>query len=514
MLQKNDKKTIKNQLQNQYKVNLPLNKIEELSNLIHNGKIQQALNLLSTEPLEISQIKNVLDLIKNAIQANENSEQNIEKTLINPTDKSLNIITDGSITKPLIKDAEKRPNFIELFNFNRIRSIIFKSKTKETEHFSSEFNKHSDTKNIDNLVTRVINSFIEKERKNCKLIKSSNNFFELQFFDKKIILLFKEIKSAHLKNKDISRIQLSGNHKIPTEYSLVPIGVDLINEIFVFWNPNGFIERFEHNKNTSFYSSFEKQHKATISGIIEHKLSNEIIYISNFHNFHNQLISRINSINEIKIKEIKPESSNYSINSKYCDKLNNKSNLDQISNWLSTDDEKLNNKNPFNNYRGIRTLEFQKRNDIPAFFIFVTTLSKRKDDTANIWSDRYDEDSGHLSYHGDAKPGRELYNTQNHGNCRLRKITRITQTQGLIPPVIYFVKTRKGEMEFKGIFKIINIEEFNDVANGTIFRNLKIELQRDIEITNIKPFDIVSIRVLGINNLFAAEWYIRNCAKL
>ena len=78
---------------------------------------------------------------------------------------------------------------------------------------------------------------------------------------------------------------------------------------------------------------------------------------------------------------------------KYCDKLNNKNISDQISNWLSTEDEKSNNKNPFNNYRGIRTLEFQTRNEIPAFFLFITTLSKRKDDNANIWTDKYNNET-------------------------------------------------------------------------------------------------------------------------
>ena len=76
------------------------------------------------------------------------------------------------------------------------------------------------------------------------------------------------------------------------------------------------------------------------------------------------------------------------------------------------------------------------------------------------------------------------------------------------------IKTAKGEMEFKGIFKIAKIEEFDDVANGHVFRNLKILSNRDLGITNIKPSEIVSIRVLGINNLISQEWYIRNCTKI
>jgi hypothetical protein len=107
-----------------------------------------------------------------------------------------------------------------------------------------------------------------------------------------------------------------------------------------------------------------------------------------------------------------------------------------------------------------------------------------------------------------------LYSSQNHGNCRLKKVNQIAQIHGFIPPVIYFVKTAKGEMEFKGIFKIAKIEEFDDVANGHVFRNLKILSNRDLGITNIKPSEIVSIRVLGINNLISQEWYIRNCTKI
>lgn len=510
-----DSIAIQNQLQLQFQIHLSIENTEELVFLIHSGKIQKAVNKLAEERLEIVEIKNILDFIKNVI-ANTNNIKEESNAIILDDQQQIkqSTIIDVTNIKSIGNSKENKKNFFEKFNLKKIKSFIFKFKTNDIKSLSTEFRTIKEIENFDLFVATAIQSFIEKERDHCTLNTVKNHYFELDFFDKKLIILFKKIKSAYLQNKDISRIQLSGNFKLPSGHLFIPIGVDLSNEIFVFWNPNGFIERFEQNKNTSFYSSFEKQAQARISGIIEHKLSNETIYISDFHNFHKQLLLIINSVKENTLLKVNSQSTIYTINNKYCDKLNIKNNSDQISNWLSTETEKSNNKNPFNNYRGIRTLEFQNRNDIPAFFLFVTTLSKRKDDSANIWSDKYNDVSGHLSYHGDAKPGRELYNSQNHGNCRLKKVNHMTKTQGLIPPVIYFIKTRKGEMEFKGIFKVLKIEEFDDVANGNIFRNLKIQLKRDLEITNIKPSEIVSIRVLGINNLHLHEWYIRNCAKL
>ncbi len=510
-----DSNAIQIQLINQFQIHLSNADIEELGFLIHEGKIQKAVNLLSKEGLEISEVKSVLDFVKNLkndiIHGNQH---NTEIIIDNQTEKEQSTLINTTDIKPKTHFKESTNSILKLFNFQKIKSLIFKLKTQESSTSIKELTKNEGIDNFQLFINAAIQSFIDKERDHCTINISKNQYFELNFFNKKVIVIFKKIKSAHLQNKDISRIQLSGNYKIPSGYLFIPVGVDLINEVFVFWNPNGFVERFEHNKNTSFYSSFEKQSQAKVSGIIEHKLSNETIYISNSDNFHNQLILRITSFYEIDLTKPISKSPIYTIDKKYCDKLNNKNISDQISNWLSTEDEKSNNKNPFNNYRGIRTLEFQTRNEIPAFFLFITTLSKRKDDNANIWTDKYNNETGQLTYHGDAKPGRELYSSQNHGNCRLKKVNQIAQIHGFIPPVIYFVKTAKGEMEFKGIFKIAKIEEFDDVANGHVFRNLKILSNRDLGITNIKPSEIVSIRVLGINNLISQEWYIRNCTKI
>lgn len=484
----------------------------DLLDAIKVGQMQKVLNTLSVKQLDISEIKAIIDFVKNK---NGYIEESLvtNKTTIKSHQKAISRDSTNKITisdSELIKKTTKT-GFLKLFGLNKFS--IFKSHIQDVVAHKSELVSRNKTEKINEFIEQNFNTFLDTEKNNCLLLKRQKNQYEIDFQNKKTIILFRQIKSAHLKNKDVSRIQLSANNKPNSGQILIPVGVDLENKVFVFWNPIGFIQRFENNKNTSFYSSFKMQHQARITGILEHSLSSEIIHITDSNNFRKQLLVHLNLAAQNNSEGTIESHKSYRVEQKYCDKLSSNHNLDQISNWLSTIDEKQNRRNPFNNYRGIRTLEFEPKRSIPAFFIFVTTNLKRRDDNANIWDDKYYEDTGLLVYHGDAKPKRELYHSQNHGNCRIGKVMNIAKLNGSMPPIIYFVKTRKNEMEFKGIFKVINIEEFNEEVNGNTFKNLRIKSQRDLSINEITASEIVSIRLLDVRRINSKEWYNRNCTS-
>jgi len=150
--------------------------------------------------------------------------------------------------------------------------------------------------------------------------------------EKKYYLCPKKISSAHLPNKDSTRVQFSGSINYEMHGQFIPVGIDVQNKVFVFWNPLGFLSRVINNKNSSFYSSLAAQKQAKNSGIELLNLHNEKIVISGINEFRNTFFNQVHLLEQSK-------SSNYDIDAVYADFLSVRSVHDQISRWMATEGE-------------------------------------------------------------------------------------------------------------------------------------------------------------------------------
>jgi hypothetical protein len=468
-----------------------------ISKEIQEKNIQKAINLIGTKTDSIKVIKEIIDLLK--VESAQNHIKSSENDNLNEhIEKSNDVIAET-----------KSKNWFDKLKVIFQRPQLVSDTVKPIQDTKIDYLTKSQEETLENLILQFREKILTNLNFSSISVTTNPNGLNLYFKGKQYWLCFKKISNAYLPyNKDASRIQFSGKVDYSTRGNLIPIGVDIENRVFVFWNPVGFLKRVINNKNSSFYSSFNLQKRVASSGYETMELANETIFLSNLEN-----LDKV--FDEIFTNSESIENGIYTVNRIYIDKLTVLDNEDQISRWLSTDSEIYNRKNPFNNYRGIRTLEFNnpKKLIVPAFFVFTSTKLKRKDKTANIWKDSLIEESGELTYHGDGKPGREFINPQNHGNCRLWKLrSQINVDSIFCPPVIYFQRIAKGQLKFKGIFKIRSIEEQNDEFEGSNYKNVIVHLFRDNDINRINVSEIISIRENGISKISKFDWYFRNCS--
>jgi hypothetical protein len=482
-----------------YGVDLQNDEIAIIVEFLKSNQIQPVLNLLGKKSNSISVISDIVLHLKNKISIEKHTEP--EPIIIGEVSDAI------EINKQLREDGNNIDNWIVRFwkwvlEFFVSNDVVVISKQSQVIKDEGPQNEKEDSFFI--LVDNLMNE-LKKESKisGLSLVK---NPYGLKFIygEKKYYLCPKKISSAHLPNKDSTRVQFSGSINYEIHGQFIPVGIDVQNKVFVFWNPVGFLSRVINNKNSSFYSSLAAQKLAKNSGIELLDLHNEKIIISGIDEFRNAFFNQLHLLDQSK-------RSIYEIDGVYNDFLSVKSIYDQISRWMATDGELNSNKNPFNNYRGIRTLEFSsKKMLVPAFFIFVSTLSKRKDNSASIWSDSFDENSNSLYYHGDAKPGRDFLHPQNQGNCRLWNI-QLKGRDCIMPPVLYFNKIGKKKMQFKGVFKIIEMKQSIEVFEGVEFKNIKLILNRDNLIQKLDCRKILEIRETGLDSAQKIGWYFRNC---
>ncbi len=470
--------------------------ISLISKDIKEKNIQKVINLIGEKTESIQVIKEIIDLLKAEMPQNEN-ESSQNENLTEEVLQSNNLIIESK-TKKWLKKLKV------IFQKPLIVSDVVKP-IKETK---IEYVARSTGETFENLIFQFREKILFEPNFSNISVTTNPHGLNLYYRGEQYWLCFKKISNAYLpNNSDASRIQFSGKVDYMTRGNLIPIGVDIENRVFVFWNPVGFLKRVINNKNSSFYSSFNTQKRVASSGFETMELANETIYLANLSN-----LSKV--FQEIFTRSMPVEKGVYSFNNIYIDKLTVTDIEDQISRWLSTAAEIDNCKNPFNNYRGIRTLEFNNSNKliVPAFFVFTSTKLKRKDKTANIWKDSLNEESGELIYHGDGKPGREFINIQNHGNCRLWKLkSQINGDSIFCPPVLYFQRVAKGQLKFKGIFKIRSIEQEIDEFDGVNYKNVIVYLSRDKDINQILASEIVDIRKRGIGDFSKINWYYKNC---
>lgn len=484
-----------------YGIDLDSDEITIIFEFLKSNQIQSVLNLLGKKTNSIAVISDLVLYLKNKIQSDEHTvtaSVNRElPDLIEPNEQ--------------LKEEEKNIDnwivriwkwVIDFFVSNDVGEI-----SKQCHVIAKEGPQNEKEETFLKLVDYLMDE-LKKESKISGLTLVKNPY-GLKFFygEEKYYLCPKKISSAHLPNKDSTRVQFSGSINYEIHGKLIPVGIDVQNKVFVFWNPMGFLSRVINNKNSSFYSSLAAQEQAKNSGIETLDLQNEKIVISGINEFRKTFFNQVHLLEQSR-------SSVYEINGVYADFLSVKSTHDQISRWMATVGELNSNKNPFNNYRGIRTLEFcSKKMLVPAFFIFVSTLSKRKDSSASIWSDSFDEKSNLLHYNGDAKPGRDFLHPQNHGNCRLWKI-QLKGKDYMMPPVLYFNKIGKNKMQFKGVFKILELKQNFDVFEGVDYVNIKLILSRDKLINTLDSAMITKVREMGLEKAMGLDWYIRNCNQI
>jgi hypothetical protein len=152
---------------------------------------------------------------------------------------------------------------------------------------------------------------------------------------------------------------------------------------------------------------------------------------------------------------------------------------DDFNNMFSTKDGKN-----IETSGGIRRIYFssgdpafitQKRLRIPAVLILVTGLINNKD---NKWIDDYV--SPNLTYHGDNKIvlGKKATAPIDRRGCKnlmcINEISGVSGSKSLIPPILYFHRTKVGYLVFNGIFALKGIE-FYEIVKGV--NNIKANLQ-------------------------------------
>ena len=481
-----------------YGVDLENDEITIIFEFLKSNQIQSVLNLLGEKSNSISVISDIVLYLKNKIITEEHA---VPESVMREVP---NLI---ELNEQLREEEKNIENWIvrlwkwvlEFFVSKDVGVI-----SKESQAITKEGPQNEKEDSFFILVDNLMDELKKESKISCLSLVKNPYGLKFIYGEKKYYLCPKKISSAHLPNKDSTRVQFSGSINYEMHGQFIPVGIDVQNKVFVFWNPLGFLSRVINNKNSSFYSSLAAQKQAKNSGFELLDLHNEKIVISGINEFRNTFFNQVHLLEQSK-------SSIYDIDAVYADFLSVRSVHDQISRWMATEGELNSNKNPFNNYRGIRTLEFSsKKMLVPAFFIFVSTLSKRKDNSASIWSDSFDENSNLLYYHGDAKPGREFLHPQNQGNCRLWKI-QLKGNDCMMPPVLYFNKIGKKKMQFKGVFKILELKQNSDMFDGVDYENIKLTLSRDKLINTLDCAKIIKVREMGLAKAMGLDWYTRNC---
>jgi hypothetical protein len=142
---------------------------------------------------------------------------------------------------------------------------------------------------------------IDPNQNNPYLIKNKNGSGAFYVF-------IKCITSAYFKNKDVTRIQVDKRKTfgeiIDSKFTIVPIGYDVSNKVYVIWNPYDFKERLNQADNISKYSRLVSQRKAMNTGFVELRLTNnELVYILNKHRI-SEFLNNIDSYFKLGNKKI------------------------------------------------------------------------------------------------------------------------------------------------------------------------------------------------------------------
>ncbi len=200
----------------------------------------------------------------------------------------------------------------------------------------------------------------------------------------------------------------------------------------------------------------------------------------------------------------------------YKDSASPKKEEDQFLKWFQ-----INNKT-IKNTGGIRPRYFDNLTNYLSYpaFIVLATDDRPLNQNLSEWDDIIDVDKGKILYWGDAKYS-ELYKKKGYlgffGNKNIHKVSKVMNKnlRYLMPPILHFMKKKKGFMFFTGLYIIENIKIKDFYSKNHKIENFQINLQRiDLDKVDLNWFYrrvlIKDLVELHSNNPEQWDGYINN----
>lgn len=128
---------------------------------------------------------------------------------------------------------------------------------------------------------KILDLFLKSIRENNILSISGDNPYKIETNKMAFYIYLKKIGSAHLPGKpDVSRIQIPQSTKfdcvIQSGLTFFAIGYDVVDRVYIIWNPEKVKQRLNQCKNFSLYSTFTYQHLVRVQQKSYHYISKQI----------------------------------------------------------------------------------------------------------------------------------------------------------------------------------------------------------------------------------------------
>lgn len=128
---------------------------------------------------------------------------------------------------------------------------------------------------------KILDLFLKLIRENNILSISGDNPYKIETNKMAFYIYLKKIGSAHLPGKpDVSRIQIPQSTKfdcvIQSGLTFFAIGYDVVDRVYIIWNPEKVKQRLNQCKNFSLYSTFTYQHLVRVQQKSYHYISKQI----------------------------------------------------------------------------------------------------------------------------------------------------------------------------------------------------------------------------------------------